>query len=554
MKLLITKDLFTKNDLILAWERYVASVGLDAKDYFGISLYEKDINKNLENLLEQLQSNNYSPVKPFKYYEPKKGGTQRTKTVLVIEDALVYQIIGNKIAEKLYSYLRETHQNVFGSVLNESVEKGEKLLFEEEPDFYFFEYYVTLYNRFIENINSTIEGGVAKYRLETDITGFFDCIPHSTLVLKLNKFGIRKEILDLLSRCLNSWTGTRESSTFFVGIPQGPATSFLLANLILDGLDRIVINQNIHYYRFLDDIRIYSETKEELYDILAEIDRFLKGNSLSLNSKKTTILSINDEEEEKERMLDSSGIKVTDKKVNRELKIDSEVLIQDPTQLKKKKFKSRKISKNNALILLRIALENTEISLKKTFIQLEDKKSHDSISNNDIREFINLSQKWRITTKAILDIQYFEPNKELVDIWFFGIENFFWKCNSLVWNLKLYSDLSDFSQVYSRIYSSFKRFEWVQYQLLAIFDKFQPENSEKLINVYKNLVIESSPLVRLGYYSILLEAIETNTKLFDLVASNIKLEEEDYVKNSVLNMIHKRNYSIPIESLKAWFL
>jgi hypothetical protein len=59
------------------------------------------------------------------------------------------------------------------------------------------------------------------YKLETDITGFFDCIPHSKLLqLLYKKFDIDPSILDLFSECLNTWSGTSESATQGVGIPQ----------------------------------------------------------------------------------------------------------------------------------------------------------------------------------------------------------------------------------------------------------------------------------------------------------------------------------------------
>lgn len=76
--------MFSIEDLRLAWERVNASVGADTKDYFGISVYASDINKHLRALHRDLENNQYQPKRSFKYYEPKKIGTQRTKTVLQI--------------------------------------------------------------------------------------------------------------------------------------------------------------------------------------------------------------------------------------------------------------------------------------------------------------------------------------------------------------------------------------------------------------------------------------------------------------------------------------
>ena len=98
MSNLKTESLFDLNDLRLAWERVIASVGTDSKDYFGISVYSTDVDKYLSEIQEKLATNDYEPKRPFKYYEPKKTGTQRTKTVLRISDAIIYQAIADKVA------------------------------------------------------------------------------------------------------------------------------------------------------------------------------------------------------------------------------------------------------------------------------------------------------------------------------------------------------------------------------------------------------------------------------------------------------------------------
>lgn len=552
---MITINIFTIEDLRLAWERVIASVGSDAKDYFGISVYKTNLNKHLTELNALLNDGKFLPSRPFKYYEPKKGGTQRTKTVLCISDAIIYQAIANKIALKVYEHLNETKHYVFGSVLNENIVKGTTLLNEDEPDFYFFEYYVILYNRFVEGINNTLNTEEINYRLETDITGFFDCIPHSTLILKLNELGIQEDILEILATCLNVWSGTRERATYQVGIPQGPAASFLLANLMLDDLDRLVIKQGLNYYRFMDDIRIYGTSEKELKTILVSIDAHLKGLGLSINGNKTSILSTSDASDERERLLDSSGIPTEIKTEDyTEVDIDVETLIQDQTQLNESTSGGKVLSKEEALSQYFNKIDLIEIDLLVKKRRLKRKISNNTISSKDIRGFLTLSQKWRVTVKAINSIQDYSPNQELIKIWLFGIEHFFWKANSMVWNFKLYDDLSPFSKEIEKVLNDFTHFEWVQYQLISILDKVIQGNKPLQKRAFDNLRESNSPLVRLGYYSILIEAIKTDSQLFDSLSVLLKEENESYVKESVLNMIHKRHLNISLDHLKNWFL
>ncbi|WP_169697673.1 RNA-directed DNA polymerase [Methylophaga nitratireducenticrescens] len=546
-----TETLFTLQDLELAWERVNASVGADTKDYFGITVYSTDVGKYLKELHSELLCDKYAPTRTFKYFEPKQSGTQRTKTVLRIKDAIVYQAIADKIAFELYGHLSKNSNYVYGSVLNENVTKGSSLLEEDEPDFYFFEYYVSLYNRFIEGISDALDSECVQWKLETDITGFFDCIPHATLILELHKLGINKAILDLLAECLNSWSGTRDMPTFNVGIPQGPPASFLLANILLDGLDTLVIERGLTYFRFMDDIRIYGENEKVLLSTLALIDRYLKGRSLSLNNSKTLIQPISDSMDDEDSLLDGSGIQIEKDSL---ATLSEDIVIQDQTQLKQTESGTTKLPDSVAQLAYFQVLDEIEQEL------LEFYQSHDScsilepITTKNVRRFLTLSQKWRLIVKAIKSIQEYSPSHELIKVWLFGIRHIFWKANSMVWNLKCYESLENYYSDFEDILQEFKHFEWVQYQVLNIYSKVLGGNTDRQEKAIRDLVDEASPLIRLGYYSILVEAIKTDSKLFESLSNLLKRENEEYVKDSVLNLIRLEHLNVPISSLKSWFL
>ena len=170
------KEIFTYNSLKLSYERVIRSSTNDVRNYFGESIYKIDLKKNLEYLSESLQSSNYSPSKPFKYYEPKSSGTQRVKTVLNIEDSIVYQAIANHIAVLVNDELKTTNKYVFGNILHENVSKGNELLTEFDPEFHFFKKYVPLFNEFVKSVNKQIEENDKLFKLDTDITSFFDSI------------------------------------------------------------------------------------------------------------------------------------------------------------------------------------------------------------------------------------------------------------------------------------------------------------------------------------------------------------------------------------------
>lgn len=544
------ENCFSNSSLKLSWERVISSVGADAKDYFGINVFSINTDLILDKLSKKILSEKYQPKKPFKYFEPKKSGTQRTKTVLDIEDALVFQAISNHIAELEYSHLNETNKCVFGSVLNKDVSKGVELLEEEPENFYLFEFYVEPYNRFINSITETLESGKVTHSLETDITGFFDTIPHSTILLELKNRNIDKRILDLLSKCLNVWSGTRDSVTYGVGIPQGPAGSFLFANIILDSLDRYAIKKGLYYYRFMDDIRIYGNSRKELIQNLVQIDRHLKSKSLCLNSEKTQIKQIDYHDSRKEKVLDDYGISV--EKENK-VEISRDILEQNFNQFEDQRDSFDPLNSKEYIPIYKNALYDYEKKLTKYY---ERKLNEDLllIDTSEMRDFLTDTQKWRTIVKILKDEIDYKPNKSMIDIWLFGIRAFNWKTNNFVWNLQLYENLTDFYTKIFSVFNEFDDYEWVQYQILSIFKTGCSLNLHEKRQFLQAIPYTESPLVRLGYFKILLQTITTDKMIFRSVGELIKEEKDDYVRNSILDSINRSQLKIPIETLKSWFL
>ena len=386
---IILKKYFSPNNMRLSWERMIRSNGTDIKDSFGIEVYSSNLDNNLVRLSEAIINGEFKPQRPFKYYEPKASKTHRTKSVLSIEDALVYQAIDNTIATENYKRLEENNRFVFGSVLHPEVEKGLNLLNVPDADFYFFEYYIPLYNKFINSVNTEINDTNIRFKLETDITGFFDCIPHSKLMIILHKFGVEPEILDLLNDCLNIYSGTKESVTPGVGIPQGPAASFFFANVFLTDLDYEISQRGYTYYRYMDDIRIYEETEDELTEALVLIDNFLKGRALSLNTKKTSIEEFGeDRESEKLHFLAGSGAEISDYNSN-------------PSTFVKQKLHSEQSSdsdENERYLIKTKTLQGEQVIIVKK--KLSKSKNICSINLKIFQALIFQNELWQTTSNS----------------------------------------------------------------------------------------------------------------------------------------------------------
>jgi hypothetical protein len=542
---------FSPNNLLLAWERMLRSNGKDVKDFFGIEIYAANLEKNLCRLSEAIINGEYKPQRPFKYYEPKASKTHRTKTVLSIEDALVYQAIADKVAAHNYKLLAGNNSFVFGSVLHPEVEKGTDLLKEADPDFYFFEYYIPLYNKFTNSVNTEISNTHIRFKLETDITGFFDCIPHSKLLVTLNKFGVEPEILDFLSNCLNIWSGTRESVTPGVGIPQGPAASFFFANIFLYDLDHLISQNGYTYYRYMDDVRIYEESEEKLTEALVLIDNFLKGRALSLNTKKTSIEEMG--EDRSKNLLEFIGGEYGEEYSSQnEVKQEIYLTEQHPENEQEKKYIIQSIEGKELIMYCKKEIISVEKILLEKFADISKENFNARTLTNDEdlkKQIVHLAYKWRNANAILKSVDKAVLHEKLIPIWLFCLEHFFWKAPHFCWNLNQYGANADIALKLSELLAKFKFYEWVRYQILSNMASVQVFNSSELRDIFRKCKEESSGLVRIGYYMILLKHLKPDHQLYASLRQAIKDDKEPYIKNRLSGIVVNNNF----EEIKFWF-
>ncbi|PWQ96736.1 antiviral reverse transcriptase Drt4 [Leucothrix pacifica] len=76
------------------------------------------------------------------------------------------------------------------------------------------------------------------------------------------------------------------------GIAIGPASSSIVAELILSKIDDALIEKNFCFNRYVDDYTCYCETTEEADDFLLELGQQLAAYKLTLNIEKTKIIEL----------------------------------------------------------------------------------------------------------------------------------------------------------------------------------------------------------------------------------------------------------------------
>ncbi|SIN66240.1 RNA-directed DNA polymerase [Algoriphagus halophilus] len=524
---------FDPEAIKLAFYRVQCWSDKTVKDQVGLKAFGANLDTNAKRLHEKIMDGIYTPQRGFKFYMPKSTRTLRTKTMLEVEDALVYQAIANKIAELHQPKLSELEEFVFGSVLAPDVTKGVALIKDKEPNYFFFKFWKGLFRKFKESVLHSIEIDKTRYKFETDITGFFDSIPHYNLLLVLSEeFGVEDEILDLLSDCFNVWSGTKESMTPGVGIPQGPIPSFFFANLILHELDGQIVGQGYKYYRYMDDIHIYGFEENELVEALLIIDKYTKGNGLSINSKKTSIQEIEDGKEEetikkeiKKLSLSALYSEDPDEIINTDLFDDnkkeeindnSKLLDKEVNKLSEQDQGPRIDSFWKNVTTLKDEKEikefweeqfrEVEKKLPELFINSGNSKNLQLNERVEDIDFIKLSVQYSSSKKALLDIGIEkEVDTALIKYWLFAYQKFFWRVNNLGIILGAYGANQEVKTALMKMYEvQFKPYEWVRYYIIMILSFNQEFSDKELRQVFfRWLKEENSDLVKISLYRLL---------------------------------------------------
>ena len=537
---------FSTDNLKLAYYRIVCWPERLVKDRFGIHAFGAQLDKNVKQLSEKLITGKFSPQRGFKYYEPKSSGTQRTKTLLMIEDALVYQAIANVIAARNYELLAEHDDFVFGSVLMPDTKQGTELLNQDNSKYFFFKFWKSLFVRFKDSVIKAIEQDKATHKFETDITGFFDSIPHYNLLLTLSThFGVEDEILDLLSVSLNAWSGTKESSTPGVGIPQGPQPSYLLANLLLYPLDKQLISEAFKYYRYMDDIKIYGYSESELRNVLVHIDNYLKGHGLSINSKKTGIAAIDaakeDETVKELRRFEVIGNNYTgDETFITELSeggLESNIIksllgLSEQSPEEHDESDTKKQLENITDPEKIIAFWEKEISevekelpslFKSDSLELADPEKTDDI------DFIRLSAKYGTAVRSVNEYKQVKAANHLLPYWLFALKKFYWRASNYILTLQHYRDNETLKEELVSIYLADKNYECYRYHIITCLTYNFRYSDRELREFFKYLKAENSELVRYALYCMLIKHSD-DKQLKSTLRVQLSREANNYLK------------------------
>lgn len=146
------------------------------------------------------------------------------------------------------------------------------------------------WDSFQDYCRELVKSNEYSYVVLADIADFYPRIYFHPLENALSECTQKNNHVKAITSMIKNW-----NFSVSYGIPVGPAASRLLAELVIDDVDRGLLSEGIKHCRYVDDYRIFCKSKREAYEKLALLANFLfENHGLTLQQHKTRILSISE--------------------------------------------------------------------------------------------------------------------------------------------------------------------------------------------------------------------------------------------------------------------
>ena len=264
----LLERILSRENMQQAWKRVKANKGIAGVDNMSIKAFPVFARENWENIRQSLLAGTYQPL-PVKRVEiPKATGGTRPLGIPSIQDRLIQQAIA-QVLVPIFDPGFSDHSYGFrpGRSAQDAVRK----------------------------VQQYIKDGY-RWAVDMDLEKFFDTVNHDVLMHRVARKVRDKRVLKLIGKYLRAGVminGRLQQTR--KGVPQGGPLSPLLANILLDDLDKELERRGHRFVRYADDFIILVKSQRAGERVMASAKRFIERKlKLKVNEAKSRVAKTDD--------------------------------------------------------------------------------------------------------------------------------------------------------------------------------------------------------------------------------------------------------------------
>ena len=260
---MLLEEVLERNNMLLALKRVISNKGSHGVDGMKIDELREHIKKHWDTIKAKILESKYNPSPVRRVEIPKVDGGVRLLGIPTVQDRLIQQAIAqilSRIYEPLFS------NNSFGFRPRRGAKDA-----------------VTKSKQYINEGN--------RWVIDMDLEKFFDKVNHDILMGKLEKKIKDKRLLSLIRKYLKSGILINGVSvTSAEGTPQGGPLSPVLANIMLDELDKELEKRGHKFCRYADDNNVYVKSKRAGIRVMESMIKLIENKlKLKVNKDKSAV-------------------------------------------------------------------------------------------------------------------------------------------------------------------------------------------------------------------------------------------------------------------------
>ena len=249
-----------------AWDRVKVNRGAPGIDGMRIEDFPEFARGHWQGIRQALSDGSYRPQALRRVMIPKAGGGERALGIPTVVDRVIQQAIAQILTPIFDPGFSESS---FGFRAGRCAHAA------------------------LRQVQGYVKAGY-RIAVDLDLAKFFDNVQHDILMARVATKVGDKRLLSLIGQYLRAGVLIGDSvQPSELGTPQGGPLSPLLANILLDDLDRELEHRGLHFARYADDLLILVRSLRAGQRVKASVTAYLARQlKLPVNEKKSKVAAL----------------------------------------------------------------------------------------------------------------------------------------------------------------------------------------------------------------------------------------------------------------------